>query len=184
MALCVSEAPKMCCPSGILDGLPENGAWWVAHVKSRREKALAAQLAAADVGYFLPLAKRVTSRRGRKCRAIVPLFPGYLFFAGDSDDRYRVLATNHVARVLDVADQEELVNELSQLRLVLGKELHVDPYPFAMPGRRVRVVGGPLMGLEGTVLRRKGRERLVLRVSFIRQSAMLQIDGFQVEPID
>ena len=51
-------------------------------------------------------------------------------------------------------------------------------------GRRVRVCCGPLAGVEGTVLERRGGDRLVVTVDFLQRGASVEISYFMVEPID
>ena len=57
--------------------------WWIAKVKPRQEKQLAADFFKASIEYYLPLYARNTPRPGTKHRRIfhVPLFPGYISFA-------------------------------------------------------------------------------------------------------
>jgi hypothetical protein len=61
--------------------------WWLVYTKSRQEKALAQQLLARDVFFYLPLIKRTSLSRGRTRTADVPLFPGYLFLYGTAAER-------------------------------------------------------------------------------------------------
>ena len=42
---------------------------------------------------------------------------------------------------------------------------------------------GSLMGLEGTILARRGEDRLVVAVEFLQQGVSVLISDFQVEPI-
>ena len=69
------------------------GTWWVAHTKSRNEKALAWQLVKKQVQYFLPMTWKVRRKKGRTLRSLMPIFPGYLFFCGGQEDRLEVLKT-------------------------------------------------------------------------------------------
>jgi hypothetical protein len=39
------------------------------------------------------------------------------------------------------------------------------------------------MGLEGTVVERRGEERLLIAVHFLQQGVSIQISDFQVEPL-
>jgi len=55
------------------------GQWWVAHTKSRFEKAFAWDLLRRGIGYFLPLVERVRVSGGRHRRVLAPLFPSYVF---------------------------------------------------------------------------------------------------------
>ena len=81
------------------------GRWWVAHTRSRFEKAFAWDLAARGIAYFLPMVQRVRLSGGRRRRVFLPLFPSYVFFCGGDKDRYSAMATNRLCRTLDVADQ-------------------------------------------------------------------------------
>jgi hypothetical protein len=67
--------------------------WTVVYCKPRQEKALGRDLCRRQVNYFLPMVLRETSSGGRRRRNLYPLFPSYLFFAGDEMDRLAVLKT-------------------------------------------------------------------------------------------
>jgi transcription antitermination factor NusG len=49
---------------------------------------------------------------------------------------------------------------------------------------RVRVVNGPLIGIEGILLKTQSQKhRLVLSVDLIKESASVEIDELDVEPL-
>ena len=87
------------------------GQWWVAHTKSRNEKALAGDLAVKGISYFLPMSWKVKKTRGRTIKSLLPIFGGYLFFCGDERQRVETLKTNRVANIITVSDQQRLVEE-------------------------------------------------------------------------
>ena len=58
--------------------------WFVLHVKSRQEKALAGDLAKAGIEHYLPLNRVVRYHGNRKAHVIEPLFSGYLFSKGNA----------------------------------------------------------------------------------------------------
>jgi transcription termination/antitermination protein NusG len=160
------------------------GRWWLVHTKSRQEKALAADLAQLHIGVFLPLvrAQRHYGRRAVEVR--IPLFPAYLFICGDETDRYATLTTHRAAQVLAVADQEQLKRELRQIHRVTTSTHEIDLYPGLRRGRRCRITGGSLQGIEGVVIRRQGRCHVSLGVEVLSQSAELVIDPSLLEIID
>jgi hypothetical protein len=160
------------------------GDWWVAHTRARFEKALAFDLTAKGIEYFLPMIERVKMSGGRKRKLLLPLFPSYLFFCGNSDSRYAALATNRLCQAIPVTDREKFVGELVALELALSHHAHLDLYPFAAIGRRCRVRVGPLQGIVGTVVRRDNETRLVLQVSMLGQGASLEIDTDLLEPAE
>ena len=53
-----------------------------------------------------------------------------------------------------------------------------------VPGNRVRVRHGPLAGIEGVVLTRRGNTQLLVAVNFLQQGASVEIDDYVLEPID
>ena len=54
--------------------------------------------------------------------------------------------------------------------------LKYDPYPYLKEGMQVRVVRGPLKGVEGILIDKRKKHLLVLSVDMIQQSAALQVD--------
>ena len=179
----LSDNPPITYPPGVSVG-EISGTWWVAHTKARNEKALAHNLRSWEIPYFLPLVEKVHIIRGRRLRSLLPLFSGYLFFVGGDAERYKVMTTNRVAKVINVVDQARLVRELTQLERALAGKAQLDPYPFVREGRRCRVAAGPLRGLEGIVERRRGLTRLILTVEALGQAVSLETDAALLEPVD
>jgi hypothetical protein len=71
--------------------------WWAAHTKPQQEKALARQLLAQDVPFYLPLVKRLALVNGRRRESQVPLFASYVFVfssghKGNTESRSRLAA--------------------------------------------------------------------------------------------
>lgn len=127
----------------------------------------------------------VTKRSGpRQWRSLLPLFPGYVFLCGREEDRLAALKTNRIVKVIDVADQARLVAELTAIQRLVRSRTAMDPYRAMAKGRTCRVRRGPLSGLEGHVVRRKGRLRFVVNVTILGQGAMLEIDAEMLEPAE
>ena len=160
------------------------GLWWVAHTKSRNEKALAHDLVAKNIRYFLPMTWKVQRRSHRTLRSLLPLFSGYLFFCGQETERVELLRTNRVANVIIVKDQEKLLKELIQFEQALRAGAPLTPYKYIKAGQRCRVIAGPLLGLEGIVIQIKNVSRLVLQIDMLGQAASVEIDIDLIEPID
>ena len=158
--------------------------WTVLWTKPRQEKAVARYLQAAQVEHYLPLVPRVSFIRNRKFVSEIPLFPGYVFAAGELEDGYAAISTKRVCQVLQVEDQQQFIGEIDQIRRTLAGGAKLDLYPFAVIGRRCRVTRGPFMGIEGLITDRLGPTRLVLQVAILGQGAALEIDIDLLEPLD
>ena len=160
------------------------GTWWVAHTRSRNEKAFANDLLAKNVSYFLPMIWKVRRNRGRVLRSLLPLFNGYLFFCGNERDRLEAIRTNRVANLLEVKDQENLVNELYQIEKTLVAGASLEPHWYVKAGQCCRVIAGSLQGLEGVVAEVSKKTRLILRIEMLGQAASVEIDRNLIEVID
>lgn len=159
------------------------GRWWVAHTKARNEKALAQDLLRRSIGYFLPMQEKVRFWGGCKRRVMMPLFSSYLFLCGDEQDRYAAMTTNRICRTLDVVDQASLIHELATIEMALAGNAELDPYPMLAVGQRCRITGGPFEGIEGVVVERARRARLVLQVGLLGQGAGMEIEADLLEPV-
>jgi transcription antitermination factor NusG len=158
--------------------------WRVAYVRSRQEKELARLLLRAEVPYYLPLAEKRVRRAGRWFVSYLPLFPGYLFFRGPSSSEAarRALWDQRVVSVLEVSDQSQLAAELRTIRRLQESGAAFEAHPYLGPGDPVEVVEGPFRGAAGTVLRSKGRARLVVSVTFLRQSVAVEFERAALAP--
>jgi hypothetical protein len=179
----ISDNPPMLAPeTGSLADL--SGQWWVAHTKARNEKALAWDLLRLGVGYFLPMRERVFFSGGRRRHGLIPLFTSYVFFCGGDDDRVAALRTNRVCQTLDVPDQTRLIDELTAIEKALVAQAALEPYSGLAIGQRCRIAAGPFRGIEGVVIERGSRARLVLNVGLLGHGAAMEIERDLLEPMD
>lgn len=164
-------------------GIVSNSAAWVAfYTLARREKDLMRKLEAARIPFYAPMVKRrLHSAGGRVRSSYVPLFPGYVFCPVDDDQRRAALATNTVARWLPIPDSGMLVSDLRAIKRLIDTEKPLTPEARIEPGQPVRVRSGPLRGMEGMVLKRRGEERLLVAVRFLNQGASIELEDVDLE---
>ncbi len=160
------------------------GQWWVVHTRSRNEKALAHDLISKNISYFLPMSWKISRRSRRKVRSLLPLFGGYLFFCGQENQRVELLKTNRVANLIEVNNQQKLLNELIQINQALRAGVPLTPHNYIKTGQRCRIIAGPLIGMEGIVVRSKNAIRLVLQIDMLGQAASVEIDVDIMEVLD
>lgn len=152
-------------------------------MRSRQEKELARHLLRHGVPYYLPVAEKQVRRAGRRFVSYLPLFPGYVFFRGAALERRLALASDRVVSVLEVSDQALLDGELHALWRLQESGAAIVPHPYLGPGDEVEVIEGPFRGFSGRVLREKGRTRLVVSVSFLRQSVAAEFEREALAPM-
>lgn len=165
----------------------EPAAWYAVSTRSRHERVVGQLLGEKGVQVFLPEREVWSRRRDRRLRVSVPLFPGYLFAGvGQVEDGLRQLKWTHgVVRILGANGSpipvSHRVIETLHTMVTSGKELL--PLPYLVPGTRVRVTDGPLMGTEGTVLRRGRKDHFVVSVDLLQRSVAVELAEFSLEKI-
>jgi transcription antitermination factor NusG len=152
--------------------------WYAVYTCANREKRVADQFASRGVEHFLPQYESVGRWKDRKVRLELPLFPGYLFVRLVARERLRVLQVPGVVRLVgfDGSPTPMPDEDLERIREFLGRGWHAEPHPYLPAGRRARIMRGPLAGMEGIVLRRKNRSRMVLSFNLIQRSIAVEMD--------
>jgi transcriptional antiterminator RfaH len=158
------------------------GKWWVFHTKPRAEKALARRLLQFGAAFFLPLRRKSWRRRGRNVTSVSPLFPGYIFLLGDENARLKALGTNLIVQTLVVEDQPLLWADLSRVHQLMASGAMLAAENKFLPGTAVVIASGPLAGLEGKIIRKGKRLRLVIEVHFLHRGASVEIEEGMLEP--
>src|SRR6266478_3480351 len=152
--------------------LPESFAephWYAAYTRAQHEKQVGAELGTREVEHFLPLYSSVRRWKDRRVTLDLPLFPGYVFVRLALRDRMRVVRIPSVVRLVGFGGLPTALpdTEMEILQAGLSRSRNAEPHPYLTAGRRVRVRSGPLAGMQGILLRRKGNFRLVIAIEMI-----------------
>ena len=159
--------------------------WYAAYTCANHEKRVRDQMEQRSVESFLPVYETVRRWKDRRMQLQMPLFPGYVFVRMALGDRLRVLQVPSVVRLVGFDGHLSALpdEEIEGLKKGLASGVLAEPHPFLNVGRRVRVKAGPLAGVEGIVIRRKNRLRLVISLELIQRSAMVEVDAADLEPL-
>jgi transcription antitermination factor NusG len=161
--------------------------WYAVWTRSNCERLVADQLSAKAFSSFLPEVS-VWSRRMDRSRLVqAPIFPGYLFVrrAMDKASYIEILKARGVVRILE-GGWTRLTpipgSEIDAIQRLVNAGVPVYPHAYFQQGDRVRVVHGPLDGVEGIFVRDKPNQgRLVLSINLLRASVAVEVDAAAVE---
>jgi transcription antitermination factor NusG len=153
--------------------------WFAVSVATRHEKVVAQLLHHKGYETFLPLHTR-RHQYGRRVREFeLPLFPGYLFCRSEPDVRLPILTTPGVFKMLGAGSIPIPVDdrEITSLQMAVDAGVPMVPHPFGKLQQLGRVTAGALAGIEGMIVNMKNPVRLVLSVSLLQRSVLLEIDS-------
>jgi transcription termination/antitermination protein NusG len=156
--------------------------WYAARTLPRHEKVVAEHLGRFPFESYLPLYQAERNWKGRRAEILLPLFPGYVFVKTNLTGRVQVLRHPSVSGLVCFNGKPAPLpeEEIEHLRQWLASR-SAEPYPFMVEGKRVRVKAGPLAGMEGVIVRRKGKNRLVVTIDALERSIAFEVDTFEME---
>ena len=99
--------------------------------------------------------------------------------------RLDILKVPSVVRIIGFSGIPEPIPEeqIQAVKTLVFHKMELDPCPYLSAGDRVRIVRGPLRGLEGILIEKKNKYTFVLSVDLIQQSVACEIDAADVEKV-
>ena len=161
--------------------------WYAIRTRSRHEKVVEFHLQGQGIDVFSPAISQIRQWSDRRKIVESPLFPGYAFvrIAPSPEERMRVLRTPGVVEL--VGQQGKAVpipnEQIDAVRALIASKTPFTKHGFLQVGRRVRVRGGSLDGVEGILVAQNGSRNLVISVEPIQRSLAIRIEGYEVEPL-
>jgi transcription termination/antitermination protein NusG len=158
--------------------------WFAVYTRHQNERKVASLLAGQEFETFCPTYSELHRWKDRQKEIALPLFPGYVFFRGSLERQVQVLSVPGVHFIVCTGRAPAAIRdeEIDGLRRAVQHTLPLEPFPFLNKGERVRVIHGPLAGVEGLLARKKDKFRLVLSIEILGRSAAVEVDAFNVRP--
>jgi transcription antitermination factor NusG len=140
-------------------------------------------MAAEGFVHYLPLVQSVR-RYGRQTKRFSkPLFPGYVFATVPPERKTRIYQQDLLARAIPVDDETRFLSQLADVRAMVASGYELTLLPLLSRGRRVRVVGGPLHGLEGYVDDPTNPQGVVLSVDVLQQGLLVRVPAEHLQTL-
>ena len=160
--------------------------WYALYTIVRHEKTVNSLLSNKNIETFLPLREVFTQWKDRRKKVQLPLFPGYIFvriFEKDTRSILNILNTKGVVRILSSNGSYETIpaHQIDSIRRLVDTSVEYDPYKYLVKGKEVVVVNGPLQGVHGKILERKGQNRLIVSIDIIKRSVSVKVDPADIE---
>ncbi len=175
-------------PEGVAERPPEAVAdvrlvcdqpWFALFVRSRHEKSVQRILDYKGYQTSVPLQKcRHVRRCGSNWENEKPLISGYVFVRHDPQNRFRIVTTPGILHIVGFGGQPSAipVEEIQALQRIAASPFPAGECIYPGIGDAVKLVGGPLTGLEGIVTRERSATRLVVNVPMLQRSVAVEID--------
>ncbi|HQF38754.1 MAG TPA: transcription termination/antitermination NusG family protein [Opitutaceae bacterium] len=167
-----TPAPAEAAPA---EAAPAEAAWFVCHTKPRCEKKFAALLVREACRHSLPLVASERRYGTRLRRFTKPLFPGYVFAQVEPPRRNRLYQQDLLVRFLPVSDEAAFLVQLAAVEALVASGLEATLHPLLKHGARVRIVGGPLKGVEGMIEDPRSPKGVIIAMDVLQQGVRVAV---------
>ena len=147
--------------------------WYAVCCKPRQEAVAEENLLRQGFRVYLPRIRLRQRRRGQWLDAVEVLFPRYIFIRVDPERRSMatVRSTRGAVGLVRFGGQpavvpDEVMDALRQ-REDAASGLHEDKRPLFSPGETVKLVDGPLAGMEGIFTEQDGDKRVIVLLELL-----------------
>ena len=159
--------------------------WYAVYTLSRHERQVAIHAESVGVDCFFPAYKSVRRWKDRRKEMEFALFPSYVFVHIGLPERLQVLRLPGVVQLVTFNGRPAKLPDAEIERLRVGAASHTSlyPHPYIKAGKKVRVRSGPMAGVEGLLVRRRGTCRVVVSIDLIMRSVAAEVDEADIEPL-
>jgi transcription elongation factor/antiterminator RfaH len=159
--------------------------WYALYTRPRHEKKVTEMLLSKGVEVYLPLLNTRRKLKDRIRMVELPLFPSYVFCKFEYKERFSILETQGIIKIVNFHGVPSVVPDwqIESLKKVLENPESLQMESYFRQGDLVEVKEGPFKGLRGTVKKIKGESRLAITIEGIMQSISVEIDPDSVETV-
>ena len=157
--------------------------WRVIQTSSRSEKKAVSLAQAQGLEVYIPLQKKKKQWSDRIKVVEEPLFSGYFFARFSEAQRYPLLNTPGVVRIVSFGGAyasipDEQIKALRELAY-LDNEIEVVDTELAV-GKEVFINSGPFKKQSGRLIRHNGRGKLLIEITAIGKGILLELGRTRV----
>jgi len=172
----------------------ETEIWYAMRATYRRELDAMHLLEKGKLGCFIPMQYKISFRKGKKIRALVPVIRNLVFVHARPSDVQRVKSQiTYLQYITDTRSGQKIIipdHEMQRFIAVAGTYddhlLYFQPEEVNLSkGTKVRITGGDFAGQEGVFLKVKGARdrRVVIEIQGVIAVAMATIHPDLIEVI-
>lgn len=152
--------------------------WFVMYTTSRAEKKVAQRLREKGLEVYLPMVEELRQWSDRKKKVQKALFNGYLFVKTSKVSLWEALQVPGAVKFVHFAGEHATVRqtEIDTIQRILETGVAVETDNSEIEnGEQVKILGGPLEGMEGECVNKGNKDYFIIRVPGIHQNVMVNI---------
>lgn len=153
--------------------------WIAVYTKSRHEQIVVNELNKKNIESYCPMFKERRQWSDRKKWVHFPLFRSYVFANIEINENIYVLQTIGVNKIVKFQEKISIIPDqvIDNIKNIIEGGYNVEQADYFIKGDEVRVVSGPLKGLDGVVLDLRGANKIIIKIEAIQQAFSVEISS-------
>jgi len=156
----------------------KNYRWYILFVRTNHEFKVQKHIQRSEIQSYLPVKKTLSYWSDRKKWIDRPMFPGYVFVKVSCREFFSVLYHDSIISYVKIGHIPAFISD-KQIRVI--QKIESDYLEYITEGEcftcndHIRIVAGPLKGLEGRILRIDSNDYFVIDLPEINKSIKIRI---------
>ena len=153
--------------------------WIAVYTKSRHEQTVVNELNKKNIESYCPMFKERRQWSDRKKWVHFPLFRSYVFANIEIMENIYVLQTIGVNKIVKFQEKISIIPDqvIDNMKNIIEGGYNIEQEDYFIKGDEVRVVSGPLKGLDGVVLDLRGANKIIIKIEAIQQAFSVKISS-------
>ncbi len=154
--------------------------WYAIYTKPRTEKKALIELEEKGIETYLPIFKTLRQWSDRKKWVEEPLFKSYIFVKVSEKEYYDAINIFHTVRYITFEGKAVPIpqQQIEAIKVYITQEenLNIDMSSYKS-GQAVRIIEGPMKGLQGTLVRVTGQNKVRIEIDGVGKAVYINIPG-------
>ena len=152
---------------------PEERKWYVAYVRLFHERKTAEKLAAMGIESFVPVREEIPQWSRRKKKVMRVLIPQMIFIHATPKERLEALTLASISHYMVLRGEHTPAvipdRQMQQFMVMVDySEESIEMYNSPLqPGQSIKVIKGPLAGMEGELMEIEGKSKVIVRLDLL-----------------
>lgn len=107
----------------------------------------------------------------------IPLFPGYIFVNTTIDQIFRITYLPKIVTFISFGGRPSFLldKEVEGIKIMCGINRELSVEDNFVNGEKVRIISGPLIGYEGFLINKKGKNRFGIQIEALNQMIFVEV---------
>lgn len=156
--------------------------WYVLYTHPRAERKVQVRLQQLHIDSFVPFIRKKHQWHDRVKTLSIPLFPGYVFVLLDFSKRHLVFQVKEIVKFISFGGKPATISSsiIQSLKSVIGIDCDIRVENTLTIGTNVRITKGAFTGIEGIVMNRNGKSRLIIQLDVLQKSIVVNLSEFDM----